>query len=164
MSVDMFLKLDGVKGESRDSKHKDEIDIDMFTFAVAQIGSASRSGGGGAGKAEFADIHISKKADKASPTLMQFCASGEHIKNGLITLRKAGGGKAGGQEYYLIKLTDILVSSFQNTGSASGDVPLEEIALNFATVIFDYLPQNDDGTLGGKVSHGYDIRQNKPIS
>ena len=30
MAVDMFLKLDGIKGESKDHKHKDEIHIESF--------------------------------------------------------------------------------------------------------------------------------------
>jgi type VI secretion system secreted protein Hcp len=163
MSIDMFLKLDGIKGESRDAKHKEEIDIDGFSFGVSQIGLGGRSGGSGAGKAEFSDVTIHKRSDKASPVLMMNCATGEHIKEGLITVRKAGGGKQGGQEYYKIKLTDILISSFQNSGDAQSDVPMETISLNFATVTFSYQPQNDDGTLGGAVSGGYDVRQNKSM-
>ncbi len=30
MAIDMFLKLGDIKGESRDSTHRDEIDIQAF--------------------------------------------------------------------------------------------------------------------------------------
>ena len=36
--VDYFLKLDGIPGESVDSKHKDEIDIMSFSFGETQTG------------------------------------------------------------------------------------------------------------------------------
>jgi type VI protein secretion system component Hcp len=45
----------------------------------------------------------------------------------------------GGQEYYKIKLTDILVSGIQSTGgstSSGGDRPTESLSLNFTKITF----------------------------
>lgn len=161
MSVDMFLMLKGISGESQDAKHKGEIDIDAFTFAVNQAGSAARAGGSGSGKAEFADIHIVKQIDKSTPTLVNHCATGEHIPTALITVRKAGGGKDGGKEYYKITLTDVLVSSVSNSGNNSSDVPMEEVSLNYGQIDIEYAPQDSAGVLGGVVKSGYNIRANK---
>lgn len=157
MAVDMFLKLDGIKGESTDSKHKEEIDILSFSFGVSQHGTSSTGGGAGAGKASFSDISIVKKADKSSPLLMQNCASGTHIKAALLTVRKAGGTQ---QEYYKIKLTDLLVSSLQNSGTDGGEVPMENVSLNFAKIEFEYYEQTPSGGLGGQVRGAWDIKQN----
>ena len=157
MAVDMFLKIDGIKGESTDAKHKDEIDIHSFTFGVHQTGASSGGGGSGAGKAHFDDIHITKAADLASPNLMLACATGKHIKEATITVRKAGGQQ---EDFYTIKLSDLIVSSVQNNGHG-GDNPQESVSLNFSKIKFDYKPQKADGTLGGVSTATYDIKANK---
>jgi type VI secretion system secreted protein Hcp len=160
MAHDMFLKLDGISGESADDKHKGEIDIQSFSFGVSQTGTAGRGGGAGAGKASFTDISIVKSADKASPNLMAKCATGEHIASALLTVRKAGGTQ---QEYYKIKLTDLLVSNFQNTGSGNDSIPLETLSLNFAKIEFEYNEQDSKGGLKGVVKAGYDLKANKKV-
>ena len=38
MAVDMFLKLDGIKGESLDATHKDEIDVLAWSWGLSQSG------------------------------------------------------------------------------------------------------------------------------
>ena len=90
MAADMFLMLDGIKGESSDDKHKGEIDIESFSWGLAQQGSGQRGTGSGTGKVDVHDINITKKVDKSSPTLQLACANGKHIAKGKITLRKAG--------------------------------------------------------------------------
>lgn len=160
MATDMFLELDGIKGESPDSKHKDQIDIDSFSFGVHQAATQSRGAGGGAGKADFSDLSIVKKVDKASPILMLNCAIGAHIKKATLYCRKAGGKQ---EEYYKIILEDLLVSSFQNSGSDGSGVPMESVTMNYAKISFEYFPQNADGTMGGKVASGYDLKANKKI-
>src|SRR5207244_6023969 len=90
MAGDMFLMLDGIKGESADDKHKGESDIESFSWGLAQSGSGSRGSGSGTGKGDIADINIQKLVDKASPTLMLACAHGKHIAKGELSVRKAG--------------------------------------------------------------------------
>ena len=159
---DAFLKLDGIKGESADAKHKDEIDVVSFSWGVAQTGVQATGGGGGAGKVSFQDIQFVKKTDKSSPLLMLNCANGAHIKEGNFTVRKAGGTQL---EYLKIKLTDILVSSFKEQGSTNGDsIPLEEVSLNFAKVEYSYQPQGADGKAqGGPIMAGWDVKGNQKV-
>ena len=160
MAGDMFLKLDGISGESADDKHKGEIDIMSFSFGVSQSGTQASGGGGGAGKASFQDLAVVKLADKSSPNLMLKCATGEHIKEATLTVRKAGGEQ---QEYYKIKLSDLLVSSFQNTGSDGDAIPTETLSLNYAKIEFEYKEQNAQGALAGVVKSGYDLKANKKV-
>lgn len=159
MATDYFLKLDGIKGESQDSKHKDEIEISSFGFGVHQTGSSSGGGGSGTGKASFDDLHVTKSADNSTPALMKVCATGEHIKNAVLTARKAGKDQ---QEYYIIKMTDLIVSSVTNVGT-NGETPSESVSLNFSTIKFEYQAQKSDGTLGGKVEFGWDLKAVKPL-
>ena len=159
MAADMFLKLDGIKGESKDKAHPGEIDIDSFTFGVQNGGTFAAGGGGGAGKVAFHDINIMKAADLSSPLLMEACASGKHIKQAMITVRKAGGKQ---EEFYKIKLSDLLVSSVTNSG-ANGGNPQEQLALNFAKIEFDYKEQSAQGTLAGNAHFGWDLKANVKV-
>jgi len=164
MSFDAFLKLDGIKGESADSKHKGEIDLIGITWGVTQGGSSATGGGGGAGKAQFQDVHCSKQVDSASPVLMLACASGLHIREGLITVRKAGGEQL---EYLKVKLSDLLISHVTPHGTPGnkGDELLhEEISLNFSKIEVLYQPQGADGKAqGGPVMAGWDVKANKKV-
>ncbi len=159
MTPDIFLKLETIKGESKDSKHKGEIDIESFSFGLQNGGSWSAGGGGGAGKVSFQDITVHKMADSSTPALMQACASGQHIKGGVLTVRKAGGKQ---EEFYKISLTNILVSNITNTG-ANGGVPTEVVSLNFEEIKFDYKEQGAQGTLGGVVKFGWNLKKNEKV-
>lgn len=161
MAVDMFLKLDGIKGESQDAKHKDEIQIESFSWGVNQTGTMAHGTGGGAGKVHVNDISITKYLDKSTPELMLACCNGKHIPNGLITVRKAGEKPL---EYLKIKLTDILISSVQNAGSPSHDSLSESLSLNFSKFQVEYQPQGKDGSAsGGPVMMGWDVKQNLKV-
>jgi type VI secretion system secreted protein Hcp len=158
-AADFFLKLDGIDGESADSKHKGEIDLESWSWGEAQTGTHAGGGGGGAGKVSMQDFHFVMKVNKASPKLMLACASGEHIKKAVLTCRKAGKEQ---QEFLKITMSELLVSSYQTGGSGHSDiVPTDQIALNFAKIEFEYKEQKPDGTLGGAVKGGYDLKQNK---
>ena len=159
--VDYFLKLNGVDGESTDSKHKGEIDVESFSWGETNSGTHAGGGGGGAGKVSMQDFHFVMHASKASPKLMLACATGEHIKDGTLVCRKAGTEQ---QEFLSIKMTDLLVSSFQTGGSSHGDVvPMDQVSLNYAKIEFEYKEQKADGSLGGAVKAGYDLKANKKV-
>lgn len=160
-AVDYFLKLDGVEGESADAKHKGEIELASWSFGATQGGTFSSGGGGGAGKVSMQDFHFVMKCSKASPKLFLACANGEHIKKAVLIARKAGKEQ---QEYLKYTFTDLLVSSFQTGGSGSGDVvPMEQISMNFAKIEIEYKEQKADGTLGGTIKSGYDVKANKAV-
>jgi type VI secretion system secreted protein Hcp len=160
-AVDYFLKLDGIDGESTDHKHKSEIDLESWSWGASQSGTHSGMGGGGAGKVSMQDFHFVMKINKASPKLMLACATGEHIKKATLTCRKAGSEQ---QEYLKVTMSDLLVSSYQTGGSAHGDVvPTDQISLNFSKIEFEYKEQKADGTLGGAVKTGYDLKLNKKV-
>jgi type VI secretion system secreted protein Hcp len=160
-AADYFLKIDGIEGESQDSKHKAEIEIQSFSFGATQTGSFAAGGGGGAGKVSMQDFHFTVPVNKSSPKLMLACASGQHIKKAVLTVRKAGKEQ---QEYLKYTFSDILVSSYQ-TGGGGGDVmPVDQISLNFAKIEQEYKEQKADGTLAGSVKSGWDLKQNKEAS
>lgn len=160
-AVDYYLKIDGIEGESQDSKHKSEIDIESWSWGESQQGTHSGQGGGGAGKVAMQDFHFVMKINKASPKLMLACATGQHIKKAVLTCRKAGGKQ---ENFLVVTMSDLLVSSYQTGGSGHSDiVPTDQISLNFSKVEIEYKEQKPDGSLGGTVKAGYDVKQNKQV-
>jgi type VI secretion system secreted protein Hcp len=157
MAVDMFLMLDGIKGESADAKHKGEIDIQSFSWGMAQTGSGHRGSGSGSGKVDVNDVAIVKLIDKASPSLMLACANGKHIPKGKITVRKAGENPL---DYLTIDLENILISNYQTSHANVADTPTESFSLNFVKVKLEYWTQTDKGAKGENANFSWDVAQN----
>lgn len=159
MAIDAFLKLEGVDGESHDDKHKGWIDILSWSWGATQSGTAHLGGGGGAGKVDMGDVSVVKYFDKASSALMQKVATGKHIATGELKMRKAGDEKL---DYLVIKLSDIMITSFQTGSSAGEERQTESLSLNFAKIEWTYKEQLEDGTGGAETKMGYDIRKQVP--
>ena len=160
MAFDSYLKIDGVQGESMDDKHKNEIELISVNWGAMQSGTASYGGGSGGGRVNMQDFTCTKRFDKASPKLFLACCNGEHIKNAILTIRKAGKEQ---QEYMKITINDVLVSSVSAGGSSEGgdDIPLETLSMNFGKIEIEYKEQKADGTLGGTIKAHYDIKTHK---
>ena len=157
MAVDMFMKLDDVKGESRDSKHKDEIDVLAWSFGASNAGTTHVGGGGGAGKVNVQDISFTKWVDKASPNLMMSACNGKHYKQALLTVRKAGENPL---EYIKLSMKEVLVSSVSTGGSGGEDRLTENVTLNFAWFKVEYTPQKADGTGEPALEMAWNIAEN----
>jgi type VI secretion system secreted protein Hcp len=157
MAVDMFLKLDDIKGESADDKHENEIDVLAWSWGMSQSGTTHMGGGGGAGKVSVQDISITKYLDKSSPNLLLACCNGKHFKEGVLTVRKAGEKPL---EYLKVTMKEVLVSSIQGGGSGGEDRLTENLSLNFAEFKVEYTPQKPDGTGDAAVEAGFNIAKN----
>jgi type VI secretion system secreted protein Hcp len=153
--VDMFLKLDGIDGESRDQDHKNEIDIFAYSWEVSNSGSA-----GPARKTatRVKDVAVAMTANKASVAIAQACATARNIPTAVITVRKAGDKPL---EFLVIKLTDVYVTRFAWTGQQKDGLPEEAVELSFAKIEQTYKPQNPDGSAGAAVTKSYDVTTNR---
>jgi len=156
MAADIFAKLGDIKGESIDSKHKDEIEVLSYSWGVTNAGSMAAGTGGGEGKATFHDLSFVHNIDKASPVLMQACATGVHLKEATITHRKAGKDQ---HEYLIVKMNDVIITGVTHGGS--GDGHSENVSLAFAKVNVEYKPQKSDGSLDAGIHFKYDIKARK---
>lgn len=160
-AVDYFLKVEGIPGESQDAKHKDEIEVFAWSWGESAAGrGASEGSGRGVGKVQLQDFHFTSRISKASPKLMQACASGRHIQSAVLTARRSGNK---GAEFLTFLLSDVLVSSYQ-TGGEEGDVaPVDSVGLDFARIEVEYRATKPDGSPGGSVKFGWDVKRNKPV-
>ena len=155
MAADIFAKIGDIKGESLDDKHKDEVEVLSWSWGVAQSGSISRAAAVGR-QGEFNDFNFTHQIDKASPVLLRACATGEHIKEATITVRKAGKGQ---QEFLIIKMNDIIITSVNPSGSGERAATAENVALQFAKVDLEYKPQKADGSLDAGIHFKYNIKR-----
>ena len=147
-AADYFLKIDGIDGESTDDKHKGEIVIESWSWGVSQS-SAGAAGGARAGKPCTAPMSFTKKVDKATPLLMANAVAGMVIPRAILIGRKAGEGQ---QDYLKYELKNVIVTSYQTSGSSGSSVPVDQFSLNFASLTVEYKPQDPKGGLGPAVS------------
>jgi type VI secretion system secreted protein Hcp len=153
--VDCFLKLDGIDGESLDSKHKGEIQVTSWSWNEKQ--RRDEQTGLTVGKVHMSDFTFTMSVSKAAPQLMLACAEGRSFKNVWLTCRKAGKEQ---QEFLKIHFTTVFVSSFEAGLDAESDVlPSDTITLAFHTIQFEYKEQDADGTLKAAIHAGYDVRK-----
>ena len=172
---DYFLKIEGIEGESQDSKHKGEIDIESFSWGESNpvvYGSL-----GDKRKVTMEEIHFTMFASKASTKLMRACASpsDQTIPKATFTLRKAGGDQ---QEYLIFTFLDVRVTSYKIAGPATetsrheqighekneNPLPLEQITLNFGEMEVEYRSQKSVGDLGGKNKFKYNLKKAQLMS
>ena len=157
MAVDFYLKITDVKGESKDSKHAGEIEIESFSWGATQLGTSAHGTGAGGGKVSMQDFHFVMRNNSASPTLFLFCANGKHLKEAKLTGRKAGGKQ---EDFLIVTMSDVLISSYQTGGSAAGEVPMDQISLNYSKIEIDYLAQNEKGITASAGKKWWDMKTN----
>ena len=155
---ELFLKLDGVQGDSRDARHKDEIDILSYSASMAGPFAPSASGTAPAtGKAVCGPVRIMKYLDRASPRLMLYAARGDHIPRATISFRKAG--SKSGNDYYRVTLDDVLVTDVQQTGQGGtryAENASEVVSLMGRRITWDFATQGPDGAFTGSAKSNWD--------
>jgi type VI secretion system secreted protein Hcp len=160
MAQDIFLEIDGIKGESLDAAHKGEIEVLSWNWGMTQQSSIHAGSGGGAGKATVNDLVFLHWVDRASPNLMKYCLIGKHIPEARLTVRKAGGTPL---EYLRIVMSSVIISGIKPSGDILDEQMQEVVSLSFSRVSQEYLVQNAQGSNGGTVTGSFDIKGNREI-
>jgi type VI secretion system secreted protein Hcp len=158
MAVDMFIKIEGIDGESKDSAHEGEIDVLAWSWGMSQSGSMHGGGGGGSGKVSIQDLSFTHYIDKSTGNLMLYCANGKHIPECVMVVRKAGESPL---EYVVMTMTDCLVTSVSTGGSGGEDRLTENVTLNFAQVKVEYQEQAADGSGSPGPEFSWNIEKNE---
>lgn len=159
MAVDMFLKLDPIKGESQDDKHKDEIQVLAWSWGLSQSGTMHDGTGGGSGKVNVQDLSLTKYVDMASADLLKALTTGQHVDKGTLVVRKAGGSAS--LEYITVEMEKVIVTSISAGGSGGEDRLTENVTLNFADFKYTYKQQTEKGASGAAPTFGWQIAAGK---
>lgn len=158
-SADYYLKIDTIEGESEATGFEKQMQIESWSFGASNSGSSGLGTGLGVGKVSLQDFHFVIANGKATPQLFLACAKGNHIPQGILSLRKTGGD---GNPFTYQKVTfgDIVISSF-NTGGSNGSsiLPQEQISFNFTNITIEYFQQKPDGTVALTNTCSYDIKK-----
>ncbi|MBX9902297.1 MAG: type VI secretion system tube protein Hcp [Burkholderiaceae bacterium] len=163
MAIDVYLQIDGIKGESTDSAHKDWIECKSVSWEVLQPKSATASTGGGhtAERCEHKDIILSKLADLSTPLLLQNSSSGKTIPKAKFEFMRADS-KGERIKYFEIELQNVLIGGV-SPSVVAGDILQEEVRLKFSQVKWKYTQQKISGGSGGNTSGGWDLAANKTV-
>lgn len=147
MACDMFLQIEGIKGDSTDDAHKQWIEIDSFNHSISQSGGGASSAQGthAGGRCDHSDFTVIKNLDSASPTLAVYACTAKPIPTITFELCRAMGEKTVFMKY---TLKESIVSSIQTGGAAEGPVPTESISFRYGEVHWEYTPTDPKG--GGK--------------
>jgi type VI secretion system secreted protein Hcp len=139
-AVAIFLKIDGIEGESAAPGHAGEIDVRSFSLAAESHGP---------NKPSFRDLAITKWVDRATPALLTACAAGKPLRRVVLTVVRKGDGTTRLVSY---ELENVIVTSVGH-GSAS-DRPTEEVTLSFERIRVSYTPLHVTGGAGPPVTAG----------
>ncbi|MDB6070417.1 MAG: Hcp1 family type secretion system effector [Verrucomicrobiales bacterium] len=158
---DCFIKFDGIDGESAVSGYEKQVEVLSWSFGASNP-TAVTGGGGGTGKVSLQDFHFTTRVNSSSPPLMLACAKGTHIPTATFRLLKPTS-TGGQQEYYVVTLHDVLISSYSSSRSpsntASDGVPVEKVSLSFIKITMEYRPAASGGAAGNPVTATVDVER-----
>ena len=153
-AIDMFLKIDGIDGESKDAVHKDEIDVLAWSWGAINTGSTGSGTGASSGATNLQDFSFTKFVDKSTPDLYSNTFNGEIIPEAKLTVRRSGDKPL---DFLVITFINVIVSSVSTGGSAGAEELTENVTLSFAKIKIEYTPQKSDGSAGTKNVKTWDI-------
>jgi type VI secretion system secreted protein Hcp len=160
MAADYYLQIEGIKGESADSKHAGWIECTSVNWTITQPKSATASTGGGhtAERAELSEITINKLVDLASPMLAQTCACGKTLPKVKLEFQRADG-HGEPIKYFEVELENVLIGHVAPAFGAG--FPTENIGLKFSKVRWKYTQQKIGGGSSGNTAGGWDLSTNR---
>ena len=150
MATNMYIKFEepALEAGSSATKHEKEIEILSWSHGFTQPTSPTRSSAG-AGTVEQASPHnlsFTKYLDGATNALIKYCWAGKQIgKATLSCFRSSGDQKNEPVQYLGVVMEHVVISNYSVSGGP-GDVPVENVSLDYGSVQYTYVDQkNEDG-------------------
>jgi type VI secretion system secreted protein Hcp len=156
--VDMFLKLDGIDGESKDSKFPAQIQIDGFRLGAVSPRDAFTNQAAGA--VRMSNLTIRAKVDKSTPKLFTHATKNLKIPKAILTCRKAGKEPF---DFLVVTMSEVLVVKVQagDLGAEGGDIiPSCEFDLAYGKIEMEAKEQTDKGPMSGSVVFQFNLQAN----
>ncbi len=130
-AADMFLKIEGIEGESTDSAHQGWIEVESLNWGGPNLSRLSRMQTLEPRMGSSGSLVLTKWNDRSSAHLLQYCSTGEQISKMIIS--DASGKK---ERYMTYELSDVTIPSCSTGGS--GDVAMEEITFSYRNIQWSY--------------------------
>ena len=167
MAVDMYIQIEGIKGDSTDDKHAGWIEVQSFSHTIEQAtgGSASAQGTHSGGRADHNDFSFTKRLDSSTPVLAKYVCTAKPIPKIEFQLCRAMGEKTCFMKY---NFEDSIISKVAPAGRSDGAdlIPLEEIELRYGAIRWEYTPTEakGGGKTGAAIKAGWSTLSNKELS
>lgn len=153
----MFLKIEGIQGETLDVHRQTEIEIQGWGWEVWNPIKWNLNQGGQSTKAHIKEMTVTKICDQASVALYQYCVTGKHFKSARIICRKNDGDNK--VEYLTIEMDDVMIQSVNWSGQGDSPILNETLELAFAEFNLLYRTQQDSGDAKGGIQFGFNIQK-----
>ncbi|MCU5771837.1 type VI secretion system tube protein Hcp [Erwiniaceae bacterium BAC15a-03b] len=153
MNSDIYMKIQGIEGESQDANHKGWIAISSFDWGATQ---PANNQGGSTGRVEYQDLHVHTMVDKATPAIMRYMSNGKPIKKVEISTCLASEGQL---EYLRITLEDVLITAANYQGNGHGAKVAIDYKFQAGKVRQQYWETASNGSKGAESASGWDIRK-----
>lgn len=156
--VDVFLRIEGIEGESTDPMHRGEVEVLSFNWSENRPAQAV-GGGVAASRVSMNPLSVQMPVNKASPKLFLACAQGQHIRSAVLTVRKPGRTTL---DYLKWKFDDIVITSYGTAISPGDQKPTDQVTFSSRRIEVEYREIRQDGTLGPQIKAGWDAAANRP--
>jgi type VI secretion system secreted protein Hcp len=151
----LIMEVDGVDGESKFEGANHGIDILSFSWSLAQPNAGATGATRRRGNVIINEFFVIKEMDKSSPKLAEAVAQGKVYPKVTITSYLSDN-----SHYYQYELKNVIVSSYQVSGSAGGEsLPVESISLNFEEIKYTYTEFDDKGGSKGNVEFSWKVEE-----
>ncbi len=137
--VQVFLKIDGVPGDSQHKGLESFIELSDFSWGSTH----SSKNGVGKGKPAADEVHFRAPVSSASPLLMLRTVTGETVSSAYLVVTK-GGEQSPASQFIKTEFTDVAFSSYDVEASNEG-VPYDTATLSFGRIRFSYYPAGAQG-------------------
>jgi type VI secretion system secreted protein Hcp len=144
MATSMYIKFEEPSIGSSDAPgHHGEIEILSWSHGFVQpdSGTRSRGGGGPVEQAVHQNFNFTKSLDQSTNDLQKYAWSGKQFgKATLSCFRSAGSGDDKSVLYLTVAMQHVVISNYSISGGP-GDIPVENVSLDYGTVKYTYIEQ-----------------------
>lgn len=136
MAVELFLRLDGVTGSSKNAYHKGWTDVLSWRWGLDSARTSVAAAGAAA--AAFDQVVVVRKTGVDSPALMSLFAQGGRIAAAELAIVPAVTKREAQQKLVHIAFEDVVIKSIVLGGAAEDVFFSETVTLLFERVRFEY--------------------------
>lgn len=141
----IYMKYEGVEGQVTAAGFEKQVELESCQVGVNRHISAGGHGGNReASTPSISEIVVTKSQDSASTELFKASLFGEGKPCTISFCKTSTDGKTM-QTYFVLTLTNTLVSSFSTSGHGGpgSDRPMESLSLNFTKIEWTYNASDD---------------------
>ncbi len=158
MATDMYIRFDGVDGESQQKGLEKWIELGSFAISSRTEQSTELGEGSGVGKVTLDGVSFHTVTGRHTPQIFAKMCKGTHFPIVEVKFLKQTGDDAS-QTYYHLKMEKVFVTS-NSVSKSPGSLPGEGLHLTAETYEQEYWVQGGDGALTSVGKNKYNSKTN----